>query len=125
MDDVSNPFSSNYGEYPSFQEVQERTKPSNEMIHQVSLWLLENDYQINEEDVLFIEKTGYLPITVTVRQAERLLNTVFFLYEHIESKNVIARANDYSIPKNLENIIAFIGGGNNCGFFKTQFRGMK
>ena len=86
------------------------------MINQVSLWLLENEYQINEEEILFIEKTGYLPITVTVHQAERLLNTNFYLYEHIELKNVIARATSYTIPKNLENIIAFIGGGNNSVF---------
>ena len=30
----------------SFLEVQERTKPSNEMINQVSLWLLENESNI-------------------------------------------------------------------------------
>ena len=111
VDQVSHPLSINYGKYASSKEIIEKTSPSNENIEKVIQWIsLATNIQVKYE-LDNVKKTGYLPLILTVQQAESLLECEFHYYFHLSSNKLVSRAQTYHIPQELANVISFIGAG--------------
>lgn len=108
---VSDPYSLSYGKYPSSSQVQEQTGPRPRAISQIIEWLASVHVNPTKDEIQTAEKTGYMPITLKINQAEKLLQCSFQFYKNIKNNRIIVRSLQYSIPVHLKQIIAFVGGG--------------
>ncbi|KAI0366291.1 subtilisin-like protein [Pilatotrama ljubarskyi] len=81
--DVSHPESPNYGEHWSPAKVAQTFRPSAETVDTVRGWLV--DSGIDAGRVRLNPSGGWLLANVTVAEAEELLGTEYYVYEHAES----------------------------------------
>ncbi|OSC99915.1 subtilisin-like protein [Trametes coccinea BRFM310] len=81
--DVSHPESPNYGNHWSPAKVAETFKPSAESVSTVRGWLVESG--IGADRVRLNPSGGWLVANVTVAEAEELLGTEYYVYEHADT----------------------------------------
>jgi tripeptidyl-peptidase-1 len=103
---VSDPMSPEYARYWSAASVAKRFAPSRTTINQVSNWL--NHSGIASHTVRMSHGGGDLYFNVTVKDAERLLNTTYHIYGARGSGGLHIGCDEYSIPLLVGEHIDFI-----------------
>ncbi|PIG82539.1 tripeptidyl-peptidase sed3 [Aspergillus arachidicola] len=102
--EISTPGSQNYGHHMSRDEVRNFLYSSDVAPRKVLSWL--NAAHI---PVTSINKyTGWITFTVPISQAEQLLRTRFYTFEHKKSKTTVVRTLKYSVPKELRSFVQMI-----------------
>lgn len=105
--DVSHPDSPNYGAHWSADKVAKTFRPSQESVDSVTTWLTQSG--VNYNRIRRSMGGGYLEATITVAEAETLLQTTYYVYErgHSGVKH-IGCGNDYYLPAHVAKHIDFI-----------------
>lgn len=101
--DVSDPMSSNFGKHWTVEEIAEFFAPSQETYESVALWLTESGIH----DFKQSSSRGWITANVTVVQAERLLKTKYYSYEHSTGVSHVA-CEQYMVPEDLQERIDII-----------------
>ena len=97
--DISNPKSTNYGNYYSIKKIQELTAPKLEDINRVLFWLKDNNIKNiknNLDSIICISDISYI---------EKL-----FEIKYTQYNNSLVPDKDYKIPNDLSEIIEFVEG---------------
>jgi subtilase family serine protease len=105
---VSNPNSSNYGEYYSKEWIKKVVSPSILEMIPVFNWLNTNNIKVlnNNGDSLLCKGK--------IRDIEKLLNVTMKKYKHYYNGKYMYRSHkDYTIPKKLNKIVLFVEGISN------------
>ncbi|UNI22942.1 Tripeptidyl-peptidase I [Purpureocillium takamizusanense] len=95
LQDISNPKSPNYGKWLSKEELEGFTRPSEESVKMVKLWL--SSYDIHERDITQTTP-DWLEVKVPLSKAEGMLDSKFSLYHDSVSGKSAPRTTEYSIP---------------------------
>ncbi|KAF9266300.1 tripeptidyl peptidase A [Marasmius fiardii PR-910] len=96
---VSDPFHERYGQHLSKEEVEELVAPHPESIDFVTAWLA--SHGIQESDFERSPAKDWVYLTVPVSIAEKLLDTTYHVWKHVESGDEFVRTTSYSLPKDL------------------------
>ena len=112
LDMISDPRSPHYGRYLTIDQIAQIVQPKQSDVEKVFGWV-ESAGRVTCESVT----TGdFIKCTMSVKSAERLLETEFGYFEHEESLYagehlVITRAvREYSVPNKIARMLDFIGG---------------
>ncbi|KAH6660863.1 peptidase S8/S53 domain-containing protein [Truncatella angustata] len=103
--DVADPNSTNYGKHWSSEDIVKMFSPSNETIQMTKDWVTATG--IEAKRIAHTASGGWLVFNATVDEAERLLETNFWLYENEEGQ-VVAGCDEYHIPSDLSEHIDFV-----------------
>jgi len=105
--DVSNPNSPNWRKYMTHEELKEFVSPPKHVEQKVVKWLLDNGVQPSQ-----IHSYGdALKVVTSVEHAERLLDTTFSLYQHLDEKKPIIRSTSGArIPSDVAEHVSYILG---------------
>ncbi|KAK5992133.1 Aorsin [Cladobotryum mycophilum] len=107
--DVSDPSSKNYGKYWTRDQVAEMFSPSKDTVDAVKDWLSSSG--ISGDRVRHSAGNGWVTFDATAEEAEDLLQTRYFSYEHeIEGRSAVG-ADEYKIPKHMQDHVDFIHPG--------------
>jgi len=102
---VSEPESPQYGQHVSISDLKSLVGPTEATLSKIRAWLNANDISaINPTEI-----GHFVQVEATVRQAENLLQTRFHSWRHT-SGAMIVRAHSYSVPKQIAELLDFIGG---------------
>jgi tripeptidyl-peptidase I len=82
------------------------TSNSKDDVQAVKMWLRENG--VAEERVKLSQSMNWLITNVTVREAERLLKTEYFLFEHTMSRTPQIACHQYHLPPHIAKLVDFI-----------------
>ncbi|OBZ72683.1 Aorsin [Grifola frondosa] len=105
--EVSHPDSPSYGNHWSAAKVAETFRPSAESVDVVRAWLV--DSGIDAQRVKLSASGGWLHANVTVEEAERILDTKYYIYEHSEHDlEHIACDNTYHLPERVSKHVELI-----------------
>ncbi|KAI0752912.1 subtilisin-like protein [Daedaleopsis nitida] len=106
--DVAHPDSPNYSKHWSPAKVTNAFKPSVESVEAVRTWLVEDGY-INAERIALSNNGGWLTVNVTVEEAEHLLGTTYYVYEHSDSgRQHLACHDKYHLPEHVSKHVDLI-----------------
>ncbi|KAH9856376.1 subtilisin-like protein [Lenzites betulinus] len=104
--DVSHPDSPNYSQHWTPAKVADTFKPSSESVESVRTWLVE-DGRIGAERIALSKSGAWIMANVTVTEAEKLLGTEYYVYEHEEGgREHIACHSSYYIPEHATEIVS-------------------
>lgn len=101
--DVSHPKSPNYGKHWTPKQIVETFAPSEETHNAVKGWLEENGISSTKVS----QSLGWIHANVTIADAENLLKTNYYLYEH-ESGVKHVGCTGYSLPQEIKEHIDFV-----------------
>ncbi|KAH9902554.1 subtilisin-like protein [Cubamyces lactineus] len=105
--DVSDPSSPNYGDHWHPAKVATTFRPSSESVDAVRDWLSESG--IDAERVKLNPGASWLVANVTVAEAEELLGTEYYVYEHADSGHVQVRCDKaYHLPEHVSKHVDLI-----------------
>jgi tripeptidyl-peptidase-1 len=97
--DISNPRSPNFGKHWTAKEVEDFFQPSSESVNVVLNWLRSSAIQPSRYRVA--RGSGSVQFYATVSEAEALLNTKYYVYEHVETGQLSYACDEYSLHKSL------------------------
>ncbi|KIJ66024.1 hypothetical protein HYDPIDRAFT_87864 [Hydnomerulius pinastri MD-312] len=103
--EVSHPKSENYGKHWSAGDVLKKFAPNDESIDAVRSWLLENGFE--SDRVNLTPNKGWIEVSATVEEAERLLQTEYNLYAHSTGKEHVA-CDSYHLPSHIAPHVDFV-----------------
>jgi len=103
--EVSHPESEKYGKHWSAGDVVRMFSPSDETIEAVRSWLLESG--IESARIRLTPNKGWLEVTATVAEAERLLQTEYSLYSHDTGTEHVA-CDAYHLPAHITPHVDFV-----------------
>lgn len=98
IDQVSHPFSNNYGKHWSAAKVAETFSPSPETVFAVKSWL--HGSGIEPSRIRTSQSRNWIEFNATVGEAESLLKAEYHLYNHHSGHKHVA-CEEYSIPAHL------------------------
>ncbi|KAF7122391.1 hypothetical protein CNMCM5793_000416 [Aspergillus hiratsukae] len=102
--DMSTPGHSTYGQHMKRDDLREFLRPSEEASDKVFSWLKSENVPAGS-----IENHGnWLTFTVPISQAERMLRTRFYAFQHPETDTAQARTLEYSVPDDVRRYIQMI-----------------
>ncbi|KAH8900403.1 putative Tripeptidyl-peptidase sed1 [Thozetella sp. PMI_491] len=107
--DISNPSSPNYGKYMSAEEVFEYFAPPPTRVGAVMDWL--KTAGIDSSRLSLSTNKQWIQFDASVLEAENLLYTDFFLFEHSETAAEGIACEEYHIPGHLSEHIDYITPG--------------
>ncbi|KAF7172400.1 hypothetical protein CNMCM6106_006590 [Aspergillus hiratsukae] len=107
--EVSDPDSPRYGQYFSVEEVHDLFAPSQETVDQVRTWL--ESEGISADRISQSANKQWLQVDVRVQEAERLLRTNYFLYEHAGTGKSHIACREYHVPQSVQRHIDYITPG--------------
>lgn len=102
---VSDPFHDRYGLHLSKAEVDELVKPSDEALELVHEWLLDHD--VEQWKLQYSAAKDFIKLSLPVAEAERLLDTKYFIFEHVDGTRLV-RTSEYSLPAHLHEHVGVI-----------------
>jgi len=105
----SNPKNEHYGKWLSFNEVNELVAPKMESLVVVYEWLQSHGIDISTENVVTTPNSDMISLVMSVAQAEQLLHTQYFNFQHKSVKKVLTRTQQYFVPQLVAEHIDFIG----------------
>jgi tripeptidyl-peptidase-1 len=103
---VSDPTSPQYSQHWTPAAVAQKFAPSKTTIDEVLHWL--NQSGIAHARLRRSHSGGDLYFGATVQEAERLLHTTYYGYEHIISRKVHPGCDDYSVPLSIRKHVDFV-----------------
>ena len=106
MMDVSHPDSPNFGKHWTAKEVAEMFAPSQETVSLIHDWLAQSG--ISSDRIKESQSLNWIHANVTVSEAERLLNTKYYEFTHLESGQTHVACEEYSVPEHVQGHVDFI-----------------
>jgi len=106
VNDVAHPDSPNYGKHWSAKEVIDTFAPSVATVKAVKEWLTEAG--ITEHRLRLSPGRNWIKFDATVEQAEDLLRTEYYLFQHASEDKVTVACDSYSVPSELKNHIDLV-----------------
>lgn len=95
--EISDPDHQRYGQHFAAHEVHDLVKPRDDVLLDVHDWL---EYEgVDLDTVEYNAAKDVLAIDVPVRQAEKMLDTKFRVYRHVEDGSRLVRAPEWKLPK--------------------------
>lgn len=98
LEQISDPTHERYGKYLTAAEVDKLVAPTRETIDLVEAWLLDHDISVDEYS--FNRAKDWISLTVSVEQAERMLDTTYSTFRHEDGSSLI-RTQQWSLPMHL------------------------
>ncbi|KAH9887240.1 family S53 protease-like protein [Cubamyces lactineus] len=95
---VSDPTSSEYGQYLSKAEVEQLIAPKSAATDAVKAWLQDNNFS----GTALTPARDWIGFEIPVHQANRFFNANFSIFEHDETKTQVVRTMAYSLPASLQ-----------------------
>ncbi|TBU52869.1 subtilisin-like protein [Dichomitus squalens] len=106
--DVAHPESPNYSKHWTPAKVANAFRPSAESVATVREWLIE-DGSIDASRIVLSKSGSWITANVTVSEAERLLGTEYFVYEHSEDGGEhVACHGAYHLPETVSKHVDLI-----------------
>ncbi|KAF9228451.1 hypothetical protein BS17DRAFT_877685 [Gyrodon lividus] len=103
--EVSHPKSENYGRHWTAGDVFKTFAPSKESIEAVRSWLSESGFE--SDRVNLTPNKGWIEVSATVEEAERLLQTEYNTYGHTTGKEHVA-CDSYHLPAHIVPHVDFV-----------------
>ncbi|PCH42075.1 subtilisin-like protein [Wolfiporia cocos MD-104 SS10] len=117
--EVSDPFHPRYGQHLSKAEVEALIEPHPISSQLVDDWLA--SHEISEEQITRTPGKDWVKIKVPVALAEKMLETEYHIWTHLESGDSLVRTTSYSLPDYLMDHVDLV---QPTTLF-ARFRGMK
>ncbi|KAF9243183.1 peptidase S8/S53 domain-containing protein [Melanogaster broomeanus] len=103
--EVSHPKSESYGKHWTAGDVLKTFAPSEESIEAVRAWLLESGFE--SDRVKLTSNKGWIEVSATIEEAERLLQAEYNLYSHDTGKKHVA-CDSYHLPAHVSPHVDFV-----------------
>lgn len=117
--EVSDPRSPNYGKHLSVGEIVDAFAPSDEVIEDTGLWIT-STLGIGKERLSLGAGKGWLTFSSSIQEAEALLDTEYWLYEHEVDGQMAVGTDYYRVPEELAEHIDFVFPGVVLGEIKNS-----
>ncbi|KAG4433305.1 hypothetical protein IFR05_011202 [Cadophora sp. M221] len=104
--DVSHPESPNFGKHWSAKQVAEMFAPSDETVSSIHDWLAGSG--ITSDRTKQSQSLNWIHANLTVSEAEKLLNTKYYEYTHLESGQAQVACEEYSVPEDVRRHVDFV-----------------
>ncbi|KAH9923428.1 peptidase S8/S53 domain-containing protein [Epithele typhae] len=98
--DVSDPSSPNYGKHWTQAKVSQTFRPTAETVDTVHAWLT-GSAGIDSSRVRLTKNDAYIEVNVTIAEAEALLGTQYFVYQHEHGSIHVACGDRYHLPAHV------------------------
>ncbi|KAF2487585.1 peptidase S8/S53 domain-containing protein [Neohortaea acidophila] len=98
---ISHPDSPHYRRHLRADEILDLSTPASSTVHAVEVWLAQHG--LLASSVLF---AGFMEVNATIRQAEKLLNTTYFVFS--DGRDEIVRTELFHLPDHLNYHIDFV-----------------
>ena len=98
--DVADPASPNYGRHWTPAAVANAFRPSAAAVDAVRAWLVE-DASIEPARVVLSKDGQWIMLNATVEEAEYLLDTEYYVFEHAEGTIRVGCKDGYSLPEHV------------------------
>ncbi|KAG1881010.1 peptidase S8/S53 domain-containing protein [Suillus subluteus] len=95
----------NYGKHWTAGEISRKFSPSEESVSTVRDWLVENG--LASERIRVSSTKGWINVIVTVKEAERLMNTEYNVYTHVSGQEHVA-CEAYHLPEHISTRVDFV-----------------
>ncbi|KAI0787597.1 subtilisin-like protein [Fomes fomentarius] len=106
--DVADPQSPNYGKHWTSAEVAETFRPAQDTVDSVQSWLV-HDAGIDTYKITLSPDGGTLHLDLTVSEAERILDTEYYVYRHVEGGSEWVGSHvGYSLPAHVAEHVDFV-----------------
>jgi tripeptidyl-peptidase I len=99
--DIATPGHARYRQHLTGDEVAYLSRPMPQAVKMVQSWL--NDFGLSgslDRDTILVD--------TSIQEAETLLHTTYHMYEHRETREVLTRTDEYSLPRSLHDMVDFI-----------------
>jgi len=106
---ISHPSSKDYGKHLSAEEVDAMFAPSDAAVSAVRDWLITSG--IDDRVIAHSDNKGWLVADISVDQAQQLLQTAFYEYEHSRSGLLRVGSHSYHLPAYLQEFIDYVTPG--------------
>jgi tripeptidyl-peptidase-1 len=103
--EISHPESPKFSQHMTSAQVVDLFRPRQETVSAVMKWL--QNFGIKTNHIRIRRSKGWLSFKLTVAEAERLLKTKYYVYEHINGKRY-SGTEEYSVPAMIQRHIDFI-----------------
>eukprot|EP01091_Cochliopodium_minus_P014673 TRINITY_DN500_c0_g1_i2.p1 TRINITY_DN500_c0_g1~~TRINITY_DN500_c0_g1_i2.p1 ORF type:complete len:414 (-),score=121.78 TRINITY_DN500_c0_g1_i2:789-2030(-) len=103
---VSDPKHKDYGKHLTWKQSGSLVEPKQENIEKLISFLKSNgidEYHLSDHK-------DFVKVETTVSKGEKMLETSFHKYKNINLKKVLIRAEKYSVPEELGEVLHFVGG---------------
>lgn len=107
--EVSHPQSERYGQWYSPEEIIEMFAPPQHAVDGVTQWL--HDSGISPERVSHSVNKQWIQFDAKVHEAERLLKTKYYHYEHLPTGNEHVACDEYHVPEHLSEHVDYVTPG--------------
>ncbi|PGH31387.1 tripeptidyl-peptidase I [[Emmonsia] crescens] len=101
LQEVSNPFHKRYGQFLTRDEAASLLRPRQDAVDRTQAWLEGHGVSIHRHR--FNAAGDWLRVTVSIAEAERLLDTKYYIYR--SGQQTAARAMEWSLPQYLHDVI--------------------
>ncbi|OJD13931.1 hypothetical protein AJ78_05668 [Emergomyces pasteurianus Ep9510] len=101
LQEVSDPFHKRYGQFLTRDEAARLLQPRHDAVGRTQAWLEEHGVSIHRHR--FNAARDWLRVTVSIAEAERLLDTRYFIYRY--EQQTATRTTEWSLPQYLHDAI--------------------
>ncbi|KAJ5604369.1 hypothetical protein N7510_009523 [Penicillium lagena] len=107
--DVSDPFSPNYGQHLSVEEVHDLFAPAKDSVDGVRSWLEESG--IPADRISQSVNKQWIQFDADAEEVEKLIKAEYYMYSHAETGNSHIVCREYHVPHHLRDHIDYITPG--------------
>ncbi|KAF9057841.1 tripeptidyl peptidase A [Panaeolus papilionaceus] len=104
--EISDPDHERYGQHLSKEEAEALVRPPPESSKAVHEWLASAG--VHPKNIKSSPAGDWITINVPVHQAEKMLDTKYYIWTHDTSKDALVRTTKYSLPSHMHNHIDLI-----------------
>lgn len=104
--DIADPNSPNYGKHWTPAQVRDTFRPSQESVDVVHAWLATDG--VHPERVQYNTDDMHLRVNVGVSEAERLLATEYYVYQHEDGTEHLACQHGYHLPEHVSRHVELV-----------------
>lgn len=104
--DIADPDSPNYGKHWTPAQVRNTFRPSQESVDVVHTWLASDG--VHPGRVKFSPDGMHLRVNVSVSEAERLLATEYYVYQHEDGTEHLACQHGYHLPEHVSRHVELV-----------------
>ncbi|KAJ8481461.1 hypothetical protein ONZ51_g5989 [Trametes cubensis] len=117
--DVADPESPNYGKLWTPEMVAETFRPSKESVDVVHSWLSTDGVHPNR--IQLSDNGAFVRVNVSVTEAERLLGTEYYVYEHSDGTIRYGCQHGYHLPEHVSRHVDFVTPTLHFGTFTASY----
>ncbi|KAI1325715.1 putative alkaline serine protease AorO [Xylariaceae sp. FL0255] len=128
--EVSHPDSEKYGQWYEAKEIVDIFAPSKETIDAVRGWL--HDAGVEAHRITLSANKQWLQFDAPAEEAERLLSTEYYIYDHVPTGKSHVAADEYHLPSHIQKYVDYVtpglrlvAGGKTSRYSDVEKRGFK